>query len=147
MSAYIRRIEIEAEQAYKNNPTSLDAPREVYSKAIEGKTKDLETVVTDIQRSTIEADISELYISFTKMEIRFKQKKQAHRIFKEAFTRAYCKQYAKLWKVFINFYIQEGLTAKARDKFKEAVEFVDVGKDCCNHLLAIIGVYDLGTLG
>ena len=126
MSSYIRHIESQAEMAYQSNPTSLDAPREVYSKAIDRKTKDLESISSEMQRNGIETDICELYISLTNMEIRFKQKKQAHRIFKEAFARPYCKRYAKLWKVFINFYIQEGLKTKARDKFKEAVENVDV---------------------
>lgn len=112
---------------YQNNPNSLDAPREIYANALKSKTKELETASAGSKKNSIENDICELYISLASMEIHYKQKKQANHVFKEAFKRDYCRKYAKLWKVYINFYIQEGLKEKARGKFKEAVENVDVG--------------------
>ena len=77
-------------------------------------------------RTQLENDICDLYISRAAMEIRFKQKKQAKLVFDEALSRDYCKRNAKLWKAYISFYIKEGKNESARKYFEKAVHSVDV---------------------
>lgn len=126
MSSIIRKVESDAEIAFRNNPTSPKAPRDVYIKVLAELTNGLENASTDTKRSQIEVDICDLYISRAAMEIRLKQKKQAKLVFDEALSRDYCKKSAKLWKAYISFYIKEGKIESARKYFEKAVNSVDV---------------------
>ena len=92
MSAIVRKVESDAEIAFRNNPTSPKAPRDVYIKVLTELTNSLESASTETKRSQIEADICDLYISRAAMEIRLKQKKQAKLVFDEALSREYCKK-------------------------------------------------------
>lgn len=126
MSSFIRRVESDAETAFRSNPTSPLAPRGVYTKALEELTNSLERMAPRTNRTQLENDICDLYISRAAMEIRFKQKKQAKLVFDEALSRDYCKRNAKLWKAYIAFYIKEGKNESARKYFEKAVHSVDV---------------------
>ena len=126
MSLFVQGIEEEANNALAKNPTSLEAPRAIYKKALERKKNAIARCSSKREQTEHEREIRELYISRAAMEIQMGQKKQAKNVFEEAMKLDFCRRDPIFWKAYINFFIRVGKNELARKCFKRAVEHVDV---------------------
>ena len=147
ISVFVQRTEEEANKALAKNPTSLDAPREIYKKALESKIIATKRCSSVRERTGYEEEIRELYISRAAMEIQMGQKKQANLVFEEAMKLDFCRRDPVFWKAYINFFIRIGKYERARKLFKKSLEYVDVSLGRGRWRLAQPGAANLGLLG